>query len=132
MAPRKAGKTENVAPQRSSTRLRLRKQQDPSHIEEETSSNSEKLVENESPHSSIHRLRRKRQENVPQVTGQDCSSSKTLIEFRSDTKATALTSASIGPRELTEAEENEREVLDPAWLVASHLLSPCQVKMSAH
>jgi len=132
MAPRRAGKTENVAPQRSSTRLRLRKQQDPSHIEEETSSHSEKPVENEAPHSSIHRPRHKKQEIVPQVTGHDCSSSEILIESESDTKATALKSASIGPRELTEAEENEREVFDPAWLVASHILSPCQVKMSAH
>jgi len=94
MAPRKAGKNENVVPQRSSARLRLKKQQDPSHVEGETSDH-------------------------PRSTGQKSSSSKTLIGIESDTKTTALASSSIGDRRLTEAEEKEREVFDPAWSVSS-------------
>lgn len=119
MAPRKASEIHNVAPQRSSARLRLRKQPDPSNVEEEIAEPSDEPLKSEVPQSLTWRLRRKKQENLPLVTEQDHSSSDTLIEVERNNNASDLTRPLIGHRNLTEAEEKEREVFDPAWLASS-------------
>ncbi len=120
MAPRKANKIENVTPQRSSARLRLRKQQDASPFEKEVVKRPDQPLESEVPQSFTWRPRRTKQENLPLVTEEDSSSLETFIEVDSDDRLNALTSPRIEHPGLTGVEK-EREVFDPAWLVSSKI-----------
>lgn len=123
MAPRKASKIVNIALKRSSARLRLRKQQDPFNIEETIAESSGEPLKPEVPQSLTWRPRRKKQENQPLVPEQGSSSSDTLIEVERKNNTSDLTSPFIGHRNLTEAEDKEREVFDPAWSVSSPVTS---------
>lgn len=114
MAPRKASKIGTVAPQRSSARLRLRKQQNPSHLEEEIAGRSDEPLVLELPQSLTWHLRRKKQEPLPLIKEQNNSSSETLREVESDNKTDPLSSPRVTHPEFTDVEK-ERELFNPAW-----------------
>lgn len=114
MAPRKASKIGTVAPQRSSARLRLRKQQNSSHLEEEIAGRSDEPLVFAVHQSLTRHPRRKKQEHLHLIKEQNPSSSEILKEVESDNKTDPLSSPRMTHPEFPGVEK-EREVFNPAW-----------------
>ena len=120
MAPRKASKASNVAPQRSSPRLRRKKQQDPSYTEKKSSTVSvESLAAEEAAKRLASRPRRGKHADPTYVEEPSPAASIVPIEVERTTETAVELRSFSRERRLTKAEERELEVFDPAWSVTS-------------